>query len=130
MARLLMQTDPRLYYYLQSLSSAGGGFNSNPQAKTIASGSIAADDDLPFQFITVDPQDGDPSDNLTTISGGKQGFIAVLQAASSERTVVCKDGTGLKLGADFSLDNAEDKILIICSQPSVWHELFRSSNGS
>ena len=130
MAKMLIQMDPRLFYFLQNLSSAGGGFSSNPQSKTIAAGAIAADDELPFQFVTVDTQDADPTDDLTTISGGKQGFVMVLQAASSARTVVCKDGTGLKLGADFSLDNAEDKILLICSQPSVWHELFRASNGA
>jgi hypothetical protein len=124
------EVSPAFLYFLMSLSGAGGGFSNNPQSKTIVDGAIAADDELPFQLITVDTQDADPSDDLDTISGGKEGFVMILQAESSARTVVVKDGTSLKLQADFSLDNAEDKILIVCDQPSVWHELSRASNGA
>jgi len=115
--------------FLMDLSGNTEGFATNPQSKTISSGTIQASDELPFQFITVGTEGAAATDDLTQIERGKEGFIAILQAENDARTVVVKDGTYLKLGADFSLDHSTDKILLVCQTAGTWHEIFRSSNA-
>ena len=56
--------------------------------------------------------------------------MLILRAANNSRTVVVKDNTGnLKLTADFSLDNANDALVLIYSG-SNWLEVSRADNAS
>ena len=80
--------------------------------------------------INVDTEAVAATDDLDTITGGVSGDILILAAADSARTIVCKDGTGnMKLAGDFSLDNAEDRIVLMY-EGTTWYELSRSDNGA
>jgi hypothetical protein len=81
----------------------------------------------------VDTEAAAATDNLATINGGAPNQLLVLYAADSARTVVAKDGTGnLKLsGGDFSMDNAEDRLLLISDAlGTTWYELGRNDSGA
>lgn len=78
----------------------------------------------------IDTQGGAGTDDLDTINGGVTGHILILYPASGARTVVMKDGTGnLALAGDFSMDNAQDTIMLIYNGTN-WLELSRSDNGA
>jgi hypothetical protein len=78
----------------------------------------------------VDTEGAAGTDDLDTITARGDGEILILQAANSARTVVCKDGTGnLKLAGDFSLNNVEDTLTLICDGTN-WCEMNRSDNGA
>jgi hypothetical protein len=81
---------------------------------------------------TVDTEADAATDNLATINGGRPNQLLVLSAADSARTVVAKDGTGnLKLVGDFSMDNAEDRLLLVSdSLGTTWYELGRNDSGA
>jgi hypothetical protein len=82
---------------------------------------------------TVDTEADAATDNLATINGGRANQLLVLSAADSARTVVAKDGTGnLKLsGGDFSMDNVEDRLLLISDAAgTTWYELGRNDSGA
>lgn len=80
-------------------------------------------------YHSVNTEGGAGSDDLDTVNGGTEGDILVLRAEDSARTVVCKDGTGnLSLAGDFSLDHADDRILLQYDGEN-WCELSRSNNG-
>jgi polygalacturonase len=96
---------------------------------TISSGAITIGME---GFYTVDTESDDASDDLTTIQGAYTYQIVTLMAAHDARTVVCKHGTGankleLAGGADFSLDNDGDTIVLVFNGTN-WFELSRSSN--
>lgn len=79
---------------------------------------------------TIDTQDDDATDDLDTINGDTAGDILVIYPANSARTVVVKDGTGnLFLAGDFTMDNAEDA-MVLFSDGTNWRELSRSDNGA
>ena len=96
---------------------------------TVSSGAITVSGNSIVRFHSVDTEGDAASDDLDTVSGGNEGEMLVLEAENSARAVTCKDGAGLKLQADFILDNEEDKLLLICISAGVWHEMGRSSNG-
>jgi len=106
----------------------GDGFN-EPTELTINSGAVSVSGSVKWRFHSIDTEDGIASDDLDTINGGNIGDILILQAVNSEHTVVCKDGTSLKLQGEFSLNNSEDKLMLICVAANVWHEIGRSSSG-
>lgn len=92
---------------------------------TIASGEIT----VSCPHMIVDTESAAASDDLDTITPGRNGYRVILQAANSARTVVVKDGTGnMKLAGDMSLDNAEDTIELVFNNTD-WYELSRSNNG-
>lgn len=65
--------------------------------------------------IVVDTESDAASDDLDTITATNMndGDIIILKAADSARTVVVKNGTGnIACGADFSLDNVLDRIML------------------
>ena len=97
--------------------------------KTIASGVITLDGYNAIRFVTVDTEATGATDDLDTISGGHKSEIVILQAADDARTVVVKDGTNIKLQADFSLNNTQDKLFLGCVSPGVYHEISRASSG-
>ncbi len=108
--------------------TSGGGF-SGVEAKTIVSGVITLTGVNKFRRVAVDTEAAAASDNLDTISGGNVGDLLIVQAANDARTVVCKNGTSLKLQYDFSLNDSKDKLILICTAAGVWHELARANNG-
>jgi|GEM_PF-2688631 len=108
--------------------SRAAGFPA-PTELTIASSAVTVTGTQKFRFHSIDTEGDAATDNLYVINGGNAGEILVLQAESAVRTVVCKEYTGLKLAGDFTLDNTEDKIQLICISSGVWHELTRSNNG-
>lgn len=60
--------------------------------------------------------------------------MLVLRAASSARTVVCRNTTGnLRLAPDFPLDvpldNSLDRLVLVHDSGN-WYELSRSDNGA
>ena len=99
------------------------------QSVTISGGVITLDGEYPFRILTVDTEGGAATDDLDSISGGTNGERVILQSADNARTVVIKDGAGLLLQADFSLNNTADKIELLKIADGIWHELTRASNG-
>lgn len=93
---------------------------------TISGGVITVD----HSVHAVDTEAAGATDNLDTISSGAYGGILTLSAANSARTVVLKDGTGnLKLSGDCTLDNAEDRALLIKHNDN-WYGIACSNNGA
>jgi len=83
-------------------------------------------------LVTVDTFEAAASDDLDSIDGVslRTGAIAILRAANSARTVVVRDGVGnLKLSGNFSLDHAEDTIMLVFTGTD-WLELSRSNNNT
>lgn len=107
---------------------AQGTVNYGPSPElTIATGEVT----ITASSHKVDTEANAATDDLVTINGGANGDRLILRAASSARTVVCKDQTGnLRLAgnADFSLDHNHDTIELFY-QGSNWLELSRSSNS-
>lgn len=95
----------------------------------IAGGIVTVVGNHAWRVCSIDTEGGVASDDLTNINGGTAGDILVLQAVNNARTVVCKMGAYLKLTYDFSLNNTDDKLILICVSSGMWHELSRSSNG-
>jgi hypothetical protein len=83
-------------------------------------------------FHTVDTQGDASTDDLSTISGGVDGMIVVLQAENTARDVVVKDSVGnIQCAGDFTMDNTQDTITLLYSGAlTTWVELSRSNNGA
>jgi len=99
---------------------------------TISTGAITVGVAAGAAFYRVDTEGDAATDDLDTINGGKEGDIIVLKAEDSARTVVVKHGTGnlqLNAQADFSMDNANDVIILIYDGTN-WLEISRSNNGA
>ncbi|MFA5054167.1 MAG: right-handed parallel beta-helix repeat-containing protein [Parcubacteria group bacterium] len=101
----------------------------SPTELTISSGGAIT----PIQsFHTVDTYEDAASDELTAISGGNAGDIVYLSAADGARTVVIKHGSDNIVtadGSDYSLDDANKIVSLICDAGGVWH-LAGSAGGS
>ena len=102
------------------------------QDLVIASGEIT----VTRSFHRVDTEGEAASDYLVTINGGNAGDILILQSQTTARNIILKDNNGnLKLSGDFTLDNSQDKIMLIAMDYTgvgggfEWHELSRSTNG-
>lgn len=90
--------------------------------RTISSGTLT----INGSFQLVNTEGNVATDDLDNISGGSEGEIVILKAASVSRVVTIKDGTGnLRMNGDFSLDNLQDAICFINYDGTNWHELFR-----
>lgn len=97
----------------------------SPSLKTISAGVIS----VSTSFVSVNTEDGDPTDDLDTINGGNPGDILILVATDTDNSVVLKDGTGnLALNGDLTLDDTADTAVLIY-HGSAWRELARSSNA-
>ena len=92
---------------------------------TISSGAVTATK----SYHSIDTEDDDATDDLTSIAGGEQGDILILSPNSSSRTVVVKDGAGLRLADDFTMDGSTDVIMLIKAVGGVWTEVSRSNNA-
>jgi hypothetical protein len=96
---------------------------------TISSGSVTVSGTVALRRHTVDTEGDAATDDLTTISGGNIGEILIISAANDARTVVVKQGTGLLIQADFSLDSIDDMMMLECKSANVWREISRANNG-
>lgn len=94
---------------------------------TIATGAVTATK----SYHKIDTEAAAASDDLDTINGGAAGELLILLAANGAHTVVAKNGTGnlLLAGSDFSMDNADDRLVLI-SDGTNWLELCRANNGA
>ena len=94
--------------------------------RTIAAGSITITD---YSYYRIAAEAAAATDDLDTILGGSfEGQLLILSAANSTQDVVLKDMTGnLRLAADFTLTNAQDRISLMWDG-AAWCELSRSDN--
>jgi len=91
---------------------------------TIAAGEIT----VTQSFHRIEVQSAS-TDDLDTINGGAVGDELTLMADDATEDIVVKDGTGIKLAGDFTMDHTEDKIRLIKAELTEWHEIARSSNA-
>lgn len=109
-----------------SPSGTPGSFGS-PSNVTIASG--VADLSAGANFAAL-AGEGGAADDLTEIQGAAAGDVVVLSRQSVGYTITVKDGTYLKLQADFALDGDDDTITLICSElgtNDTFREITRSN---
>lgn len=99
------------------------------QSVTISGGVITLDGEYPFRVLTVDTEGGAATDDLDSISGGTDGERVILQSTDNSRTVIIKDGAGLLLQANFSLNHTNDCMELLRISDGVWKEVNRASNG-
>lgn len=115
----------------ECLSSVIKALVADTSSLTIATGVVIMPPaSNPVRYLLADTEAAASTDDLVTISGGKEGQVLVVRAANSARTVVCKDGSGnMKLAGDMTLDNTEDTLTLAMSS-SVWYEIGRSNSGA
>jgi hypothetical protein len=97
----------------------------SPPEVTIASGAVT----VTRSYHTIDTEADAATDDLDTINGGVTGDILVLRADNGGRTVVVKDGAGIRLEGDMTLDHNEDSIMLFFDSGGWWQELSRSNGG-
>jgi len=118
---LLVNTSTSLTGTILSLKAGVG-----PEL-TISGGVIAATNAV----HAVDTQSDAATDDLTTINGGQLGDRLMITAADSARTVVAKDGTGnLVLGADRTMDNVVDTLVLERRNDGNWHQVSFTDLGA
>lgn len=104
--------------------------DSTSTSKTIASGTIT----IVSTDIVIDTEGAAASDDLDTITftNVEHGTVIALCAANDARTVVIKHNTGnILCGADVSLDNSADQILLKWWAPSTkWRMISFANNGA
>lgn len=113
---------------MHGLQVIGGMMNIGQSVtKTIASGSLTIGDS---SYVRV-AGEGGVADDLVTITGGKEGDLLSVRAASSTVDIVVKHGTGniyLSGTADFTLTHAFDTLTLICASSGDWVEIGRGNN--
>lgn len=129
LAILSGQADATFFWNDQSLSALKALVMTAEAELTIADGAITV-----TQFRhTVDTEGDAGSDDLATINGGASASIIVLRAENDGRTVVVKHNTGniwLLGGADITLDDVEDGILLIWDATnSMWFSVGGAGGG-
>lgn len=91
---------------------------------TISTGAVT----IAKSYHTVDTEEDAESDELDTIMGGGEGRMLLLRAASNDRMVILKNGTGnLILGEDIYLDDIAVHVLLVRDGSGNWHALMASS---
>ena len=63
---------------------------------------------------TIETEGAASTDNVTQITGLSVGDEIIIRPANGTHTVVLKNGTYLKLGADISLDHEYDSVTLKC----------------
>lgn len=114
----------------QILSATKGILNTAETELTISTGAITV-----TQFRhTIDTEGDAASDDLDTVNGGTTVNLVILRAENDARTVVVKHNTGniwLSGGADISLDNIEDAIMLAWDATnSKWFDVGWSAVGA
>lgn len=107
--------------------SVGGFFNLKVISElTIASGAIT----VTGSHHTVDTESDASTDDLDTINGGNTGDILLLEPVNSARTIVVKHGSdNIRTGADVTLDDIDDNILLQKQANARWTMIASSNNG-
>ena len=82
-------------------------------------------------YHLIDTNAGGATDDLDTINGSIAGKLYLIRAANGARDVVVKNGTGniFLAGADFTLDNTNDTILLFSNGTNLY-EVARANNGA
>ena len=96
---------------------------------TISLAGVAA---LPGQgYFTIDTNADDATDDLTQITGLDDGDVILIAPNNDARTVVVKNGANMYLctGADFTMNNTKDRMVLQHIGANVMVELSRSSGG-
>lgn len=95
---------------------------------TISSGVAALTDQ---GYFTIDTEGDNATDDLTQITGLTAGDKIIIRAENDARTVVVKNGANLSLctGADFTLNNIKDRMVLQAIGGDVCVEVSRSSGG-
>ena len=105
------------------MSGSPFGLGSTTNA-TISADAITATS----SFMRLDTEGAAPTDNLTTINGGNEGDIIILQTSTSTRDVTIKAGIGnIRLPADWPLLATEYTAMLI-KVGSGWLGLSMSQN--
>ena len=94
---------------------------------TMISGEITVSGIYSFRHITVDTSGG-AAENLTKINGGNANEIMYLSSNNAARVPTVKDGSDLKMTADFVLDSIYDVLTLRCVSDGVWQEVSRADN--
>lgn len=98
------------------------------QLKTIATGAITIEID--YSSYIVDTESVSATDDLDTISGGKNGQIIFLSNANNSRFVVLKNGTGnikIEDGGNITLSSTTQIVCLRYDATGViWEVLFNS----
>lgn len=97
-------------------------------AYVIVSDAITVANGPAIGVILVDTEGAAATDNLSTINGGLEGQVIIVQSATSSRDTTLVDGTGnLQLVSSFTLTNVADTITLI-KRGTIWYEIARSDN--
>lgn len=83
-------------------------------------------------YLIIDGEGG-VADEITEIVADAIGDILVIKAVDDSTTITMKDGTYLKLQADFIMDNGDDSMVLLCTTlgaNDVFMELSRANNGA
>ena len=126
--RLLRLTSATGTIEANSLITSTGYIAPDQGALTLVTDAIT----VTGSYHTVDTQAAASTDDLSTISGGTDGMIVVLQAENTARDIVVKDGVGnIQCAGDFTMDNTQDTITLLYSTAlTAWVEIARSNNGA
>jgi len=125
----------KMVQQLAALIGIGTGSGSmgtwgSPVEVTISSGIITV---TGSGYFSVDTEGDSATDDLTRIKGLSSGEQVILKAEDNDRTVVVKHGSFLKLntGADFTMNNVYDRLVLQCVGSDICVELGgRTSGGS
>ena len=96
---------------------------------TIVSDSINVVGINSFRYHFVDTESLAASDDLDNIYGGNANELLLLRSAHNSRDVTLKTGTSLEIGANFTLNDTSDTMLLICKETDVWLQVARTSNA-
>lgn len=99
-------------------------------SQTIATDAIALAN-RSARYLVADTEAGAATDNLSTITGGKDGAMLTVVTTSNARDITVKDGVGnLRLAGDFLLDTTDDSILLqYDATAAVWRQVSSSNNA-
>ena len=109
--------------------SSTSGFGTSSEL-TIVGGEITVTGTSNFRHHTIDTEADAASDALTKINGGNNGELMMFSAASGARSIVLTNGSDIVCGANFTLNNIADLVLLKCHSDSVWHGGVLWSNGN
>ncbi len=96
---------------------------------TISSGSISVVGINSFRYPFVDTEALASTDDLTNIYGGNANELLLVRSTHNSHDVTLKNGTSLEIGADFTLNDTSDTMLLICKEENIWMQVARTSNA-
>lgn len=104
---------------------------SSPVETTISSGSITVtgSDAAKITYMFVDTEGGAATDNLTRIYGGTENELLLIRSTSNSRAVTIINSAYIVIGADFTLNNTADTMLLVCKETDYWLQVARSSGA-